>query len=106
MRRCRAAVPRRGRGAVLAGVVGAVLVSGVCWPSGAFAQNPDDSRGEVPIGTFHVGTPQSGLSVQEPPAGVPESRRQGDDESSGCWFFQKVVKTAGSERSGAGSAPS
>jgi peptidoglycan-associated lipoprotein len=45
---------------------------------------------EVPIGTFKLGAPQSGFSVVEPPAGVPDGQGESSDGGSGRWFFQNL----------------
>lgn len=77
---------RMKRAAVLA--LAGALAAGLGPAAPAWAQGPGDEPGEVPIGTFTIGNPQSGFSITEPPAGVPEPRRDGADEGSG-WFFQR-----------------
>ena len=68
--------------------VTALLAGFVSSASVAYAQQPDN--GEVPIGTFKLGAPQNGFSVVEPPAGVPERKREASDDGSGSWFFQNL----------------
>lgn len=57
-----------------------------------WAQAQELSDNEVPIGTFNLGSPPSsspnGFSIVEPPAGVPEGRRDSGQDGSGRWFFQ------------------
>jgi peptidoglycan-associated lipoprotein len=60
----------------------------------ARAQDPSLNAGEVPIGTFNLGAPHDGFSVVEPPAGLPERKRDSADDGSGRWFFQGWEKTA------------
>lgn len=81
--------------------VGLVAVSGlavVTVPAErARAQGAGDAPQEVPIGTFNLGHPHSGFSVVEPPAGVPERRRDSVDDGSGRWFFQGWERTPQSD---------
>ena len=57
-------------------------------PASADAQESGNGAGEVPIGTFTLGTPHDGFSIVEPPAGVLERKRDSGDDGSGRWFFQ------------------
>lgn len=66
---------------VVLGLSGAIL-------SGAASAQDRSVATEVPIGTFTLGTPHDGFSVVEPPAGVPERKRDSGDDGSGRWFFQ------------------
>lgn len=83
-------------GRVLALAVAGLAACGVLQMLGstaASAQDPAAGAREVPIGTFTlgsppVGSPHDGFSVVEPPAGVPERRRDSGDDGSGRWFFQ------------------
>lgn len=59
----------------------------------ARAQDPSLNAGEVPIGTFNLGAPHDGFSVVEPPAGLPERKRDSGDDGSGRWFFQSWQTT-------------
>jgi outer membrane protein OmpA-like peptidoglycan-associated protein len=58
------------------------------------AQAQEPGGNEVPIGTFTLGQAREiapshdGFSIVEPPAGVPERKREGTDDGSGRWFFQ------------------
>lgn len=72
-------------GAVLALAV--LLCGGAVSAVQAQAQDPG-SFNEVPIGTFTLGPSHDGFSIVEPPAGVPERRRDSADDGSGRWFFQ------------------
>ncbi|MCC7253214.1 OmpA family protein [Hyphomicrobium sp.] len=66
--------------AVAALAFGAVLV-------GAAAGPP--VQAQDPAGPFSLGSPpHDGFSIVEPPAGVPERRRDSVDDGSGRWFFQ------------------
>ena len=70
-------------------LVAAVCCAAAANVSGAAeAQDPRAGNKEVPIGTFTLGTPHDGFSIVEPPAGVPERRRDSADDGSGRWFFQ------------------
>lgn len=85
---------RRAAVLALAGALGAGL-----GPAAAtWAQVPGGEPGEVPIGTFTIGNPQNGFSIVEPPAGVPEQRRDGADEGSGRWFFERWEQTPDADR--------
>jgi peptidoglycan-associated lipoprotein len=86
--------------AVTVMVAGLALAGIACWPAGAWAQSPDAPHREVPIGTFNLGTPpQEGVSVQEPPVGMPEARQPGDEEQNGSWLFQSWGGSAPGEES-------
>jgi outer membrane protein OmpA-like peptidoglycan-associated protein len=60
----------------------------------ARAQDPSLNTGEVPIGTFKLGAPHDGFSVVEPPAGLPERKRDSGEDGSGSWFFQNWQSTS------------
>lgn len=69
-----------------------LALSNVMLASAARAQDPSMGSSEVPIGTFTLGQPagsaHDGFSIVEPPAGVPERKRDSGDDGSGRWFFQ------------------
>jgi peptidoglycan-associated lipoprotein len=83
--RTRCAAARCGLKFIAAGFLFPVLFA-----SGAVrAQESGPERNEVPIGTFKLGQPQSGFSVDEPPAGLSAGQpRDSSDDGSGRWFFQ------------------
>ena len=83
---------RIARGLVVAGSCIAALLGLAAEPGDALAQDPARDH-EVPIGTFKLGPSREvpshdGFSIVEPPAGVPDRKRDGTDDGSGRWFFQ------------------
>lgn len=54
------------------------------------AEEPDGAERGPRSGAFGFADPQSGVSVVEPPAGVPGRGSAGADDGSGSWFFQSV----------------
>lgn len=66
----------------------AAALSGGLSAAQAQAEDPAASFNEVPIGTFKLGPSHDGFSIVEPPAGVPERKRDNGDDGSGRWFFQ------------------
>lgn len=79
---------RMTRGLAAIGVLSAAGFSSAVLCGAAQAQDPGAGVNEVPIGAFRLGTPHDGFSVVEPPAGVPQSKRDGADDGGGRWFFQ------------------
>lgn len=55
---------------------------------GMIASGAAEAQNEVPPGPFNLNTPHEGFSIVEPPAGVPDRRRDGSEDGSGRWFFQ------------------
>jgi len=83
--RTRCAAARCGLKFIAAGLLFPVLLA-----SGAVrAQESGPGHNEVPIGTFKLGQPQSGFSVDESPAGLSAGQpRDNSDDGSGRWFFE------------------
>lgn len=71
----------------------------VVMPLASHGQEAGSPPGEVPIGTFNLGSSPDGFSVVEPPAGVQTGRRDNASDGSGRWFFQGWEKAAPNDSS-------
>ncbi|MGE3232072.1 MAG: OmpA family protein, partial [Hyphomicrobium sp.] len=77
------------------GLVSATVLASVAFISTASAQDRDPASDDVPLGAFTIGTPHDGMSVVEPPQGVPEARRGSTDEDDGsAWSFPGWLQPA------------
>jgi outer membrane protein OmpA-like peptidoglycan-associated protein len=83
-------------GAVFPSVVWsfAVCLAALLTCEPARSQPSDAPDGEVPLGTFNIGSPHSGFAVVEPPAGVTTTKRDANEDGSNRWFFEGWQKTA------------
>jgi len=85
---------RRSSGLIIVCLAVVCLVMAAAFASLALvstARAEDRARAgdDVPIGAFTIGTPHDGVSVVDPPAGLPKASRRGsaDEDDGGAWFF-------------------
>jgi outer membrane protein OmpA-like peptidoglycan-associated protein len=87
-------IVREARQLARAAALSVVCIAALLTSHAARSQTPDGASGEVPLGTFNIRNLHDGLSVVEPPAGVPGAKAESNDDGSNRWFFEGWQRAA------------